>query len=590
MAEGTEAQAVTQSNEDQVPAHPVLDRLREHFPSDVLTGSVYRGDASLSVPADRLLEVARFVKEDPHLRFDMPIDVTAVDYIGQRPRFEVVYHLLSTVHHHRLRLKARAPGENPVIPSVTPIWVGANWLERETYDMYGIQFSGHPDLRRIYLYDEFQGYPLRKDYPKEKRQPLIGPGSSRAELTDTHPYSTDLPQLVGGRGMLDTELLRVQIGPSHPATHGTVRIVMDLDGETIVNADVQVGFLHRGFEKECESGYYYQAIPYTDRLNYCSSILCNIGYCLAVEKLLDVQTPPRCQFLRVISGELARICDHFICLGATALELSAFSAFLYALEARELIWDLVDAICGARVTSNYVRIGGVSADLPDGFAELTRQNVNKALKLLVDMERLLIENPIFRGRMEGTGRLPVDELIAYGVCGPVLRAAGVDLDLRRAQPYLVYDQLDFDVPLGTAGDNMDRYLVRIEEIRQSARIIDQCLRLLPDGPVNIDNPAIRWPGKGRVYTRMEELIDQFKLVTEGVKPPPGEAYVGTESANGEIGFFLVSDGSGKPYKCRCRSPSFSNVQPLSRMIQGRLLADFVPTFDMINLIGGECDR
>jgi NADH-quinone oxidoreductase subunit D len=263
---------------------------------------------------------------------------------------------------------------------------------------------------------------------------------------------------------------------------------------------------------------------------------------------------------------------------------------LYCLQARELVWDVVDALCGGRVTSNYIRIGGVSADLPEGFAELARLKIPKALKLLDDTEKLLTENPIFRARMEGVGYLPAEELIAYGVCGPVLRAAGVDLDLRRAQPYLVYDQLEFDVPLGTRGDNMDRYLVRLVELRQSARIIEQCLRMLPPGPVDIDDPAIRWPGKSKVFGRMEELIDQFKLVTEGCKPPPGEVYVGTESANGEIGFFLVSDGTGKPYKCRARTPSFSNTQPLARMIQGRLIADLVPTFDLLNMIGGECDR
>jgi NADH-quinone oxidoreductase subunit D len=464
-------------------------------------------------------------------------------------------------------------------------------LERETYDMYGIRFAGHPDLRRIYLYDEFEGHPLRKDYPKERRQPLIGPGSRRGlTLGDEHPYSTDLPPPANGQGMLGSDLMRVQMGPSHPATHGTVRIVADLDGETIVNADVQVGFLHRGFEKECESGYYYQVIPYTDRLNYSSAILCNVGYCLAAEKLLGIETTPRCQFLRVLAGELARMADHLLCVGATALELNAFTPFLYCLQSRELVWDLVDALCGARVTSNYVRIGGVSADLPDGFAEMAREKIPRALKLLEDTEKVLTENPIFRARMEGVGQLPAEELIAYGVTGPLLRAAGVDLDLRRAQPYLVYDQLDFDVPLGTRGDNMDRYLVRLVELRQSARIIDQCLRMLPSGPVDINNPAVRWPGKSKVFGRMEELIDQFKLVTEGIKPPPGEVYVGTESANGEIGFFLVSDGTGKPYKCRARTPSFSNTQPLSRMIQGRLIADLVPTFDMINLIGGECDR
>jgi NADH dehydrogenase I D subunit len=569
----------------------ILERLRERFPTDVIGIDRYRGDASATVRPESLVDLARFARDDPALRFDMPLDVTAVDYFGQEPRFEVVHHLYSTKHHHRLRLKARVPENDPTIPSVTPVWVGANWLERETYDMYGIRFRGHPDLRRIYLYDEFEGHPLRKDYPKEKRQPLIGPGSRRgASVGDEHPYAVDLPAPVTDKGMLGSQLMRIQLGPSHPATHGTVRIVVDLDGETIVNADVQVGYLHRGFEKECESGFYYQAIPYTDRLNYSSAILCNIGYCMAVEKLFGIETPLRCQFLRVIAGEIARMADHFLCVGATALELNAFTPFLYGLQARELIWDLVDALCGGRVTSNYIRIGGVSADMPDGFAELARQNIPKALNLLGEMEGLLTENPIFRARMEGVGQLPAEELIAYGVSGPLLRAAGVDLDLRRAQPYLVYDQLDFDVPLGSHGDNMDRYLVRAEEMRQSARIIEQCLRMIPDGPVDTDDPAIRWPAKTRVYTRMEELIDQFKQVTEGPKPPPGEVYVGTESANGEIGFFLVSDGTGKPYKCRARTPSFSNTQPLARMIQGRFLADMVPTFDMINMIGGECDR
>jgi len=564
---------------------PVLDRLHGQFP-DLVTVDLSHGEASARTVPERLPEIARFLRDDPALRFDMPLDITAVDYIGQEPRFEVVYHLYSTTHHHRLRLKTRVPEHNPTLPTVTPIWVGANWLERETYDMYGIQFAGHPDLRRIYLYEEFQGHPLRKDYPKEKRQPLIGPDA----VGHADRYSTDLPPPVHEKGMFGTELMRVQLGPSHPATHGTVRIVLDLDGETIVHADVQVGFLHRGFEKECESGYYYQAIPYTDRLNYSSAILCNVGYCMAVEKLFGVEVPPRCQFIRVMAGELARMADHLLCVGATSLELNAFTPFLYGLQARELIWDLVDAVCGARVTSHYIRIGGLSADLPSGFAELATQNLAKALKLLDDMERLLTENPIFRLRMEGVGVLPAQELIAYGVTGPLLRAAGIPLDLRRAQPYLVYDQLDFDVPIGSQGDNMDRYLVRIAELRQSARIIEQCLRMMPDGPVDVDNPAVRWPAKGRVFTRMEELIDQFKMVTEGPKPPVGEVYVGTESANGEIGYFLVSDGSGKPYKCRARTPSFSNTQPLARMIQGRLLADMVPTFDMINMIGGECDR
>jgi len=564
----------------------LLSLLRERFPNEILQADDYRGDACITVRREDLLAIARFTRDDAALAFDLLLDVTAVDYIGQPQRFELVYHLYSTPLNHRLRIKARVPENDASIASLVTIWIGANWLERETYDMYGIRFDGHPDLRRIYLYEQFVGHPLRKDYEKEKRQPLIGPGSEGR----TPEHSTDLPFTGEHEGMLGSDLMRVQLGPSHPATHGTVRIVADLDGETIVNADVQIGYLHRGFEKECESGFYYQVIPYTDRLNYSSAILCNVGYCMAVEKLFGIETPARCQYLRVIGGELSRIADHCLCVGATALEMNAFTPFIYCLESRELIWDLVNILCGARVTSNYVRIGGVSSDLPEGFAEQVAPIFTKVRGLMDDATQMLTENPIFRGRMEGVGALPVDQLIAYGVTGPLLRAAGVDLDLRRAAPYLVYDQLDFDVPLGTTGDNMDRYLVRIEEIKQSMRIVEQCLKMLPGGPVDVDNPAIRFPAKGRVYGRMEELINQFKLVTEGPKPPPGEVYVGTESANGEIGYYLVSDGTGKPYKCRVRTPSFSNTQPLAAMVKGRLLADLVPTFDMINMIGGECDR
>lgn len=564
----------------------LLSIIRGRCAEAVIRTDDYRGDATVVIRPERLLETARVLRDDRELAFDLLLDVTCVDYLGQQPRFELVYHFYSTRHRHRLRLKARVPESDPTIDSLVPLWVGANWLERETYDMYGICFRGHPDLRRIYLYEEFEGHPLRKDYPKEKRQPLIGPGSKGTYK----PRPPEIPHAHRVEGMLGAELMRVQLGPSHPATHGTVRIVLDLDGETIVNADVEIGYLHRGFEKECESGFYYQAIPYTDRLNYSSAILCNVGYCMAVEKLFGVEVPLRGQFVRVIGGEISRIADHLLCIGATALELNAFTPFLYALEARELAWDLINALCGARVTSNFVRIGGVSADLPEGFAELCQQNFKRILELVADAEGMLLENPVFRARMEGVSIMSPERLIAYGVTGPLLRAAGVDLDLRRAEPYLIYDQLDFDVPLGSQGDNLDRFLVRLTELRQSIRIVEQCLRLIPPGPVDVDDPALRLPPKGRVFNRMEDMINQFKLVTEGPKPPPGEVYFAIESANGELGYYLVSDGTGKPYKCRARTPSFSNTQPLAEMVRGRLLADIVPTFDMINMIGGECDR
>jgi NADH-quinone oxidoreductase subunit D len=389
---------------------------------------------------------------------------------------------------------------------------------------------------------------------------------------------------------LPFEPLELKMGPSHPATHGTIRINLKLDGETVQHAEVEVGYLHRGFEKECESGLYYQAFPYTDRLNYVSPIINNVGYALACEKLLGIEVPERCQYLRVIGSEISRMADHYTCLGAAAMELGAMTGFLYVMEAREHVWDVMDLMCGARVTSNYVRIGGLSEDVGPGFPAQVREKLVQAGKLQQDFEDLLLSNPIFRERMEGTGTLSSDELIALGVTGPLLRAAGVAYDVRRAQPYLVYDRLDFDVPIGEHGDNMDRFLVRVEELKQSRRMVEQCVDHLPDGPVDIDDPHVRLSGKRKVFTRMEELIAQFKLVTEGPRPPVGEVYQAVEGGNGELGFYLVSDGTGKPYKCRARSPSFSNTQALGRMIQGAMFADVVPTFDMVNMIGGECDR
>ncbi len=397
----------------------------------------------------------------------------------------------------------------------------------------------------------------------------------------------------GGQNDLHTDHQILNMGPSHPATHGTVKIVLEIDGEQIVDMDVMVGYLHRGFEKECESGTWYQAIPYTDRLNYSSAILSNLAFCMAVEKLLEIELPHRCLWVRTLAGELSRMGDHLTRLGAACLELGAMTPFLYGIEARELVWDLQEALCGARVTSNYIRIGGLQRQVPKGFEDLTEALLKRIDELLADFDKVIVANRIFVDRFRQTGVISKERLIEYAVTGPLLRAAGVPLDLRKAEPYLVYDQLDFDVPVGTIGDNYDRFLVCQEEFVQSIRIIRQCLPVLrktAGEPVDVDDPRIRWPGKDRVFGRMEELIGQFKGVTEGVQVPAGEAYAAVESANGELGFYIVSDGTGKPYKVRCRPPSFINVAPMREMLIGGMLADIVPTFDMINMIGGECDR
>lgn len=392
---------------------------------------------------------------------------------------------------------------------------------------------------------------------------------------------------------LHTERQILNMGPSHPATHGTVKFLIELDGENIVDLDVQVGYLHRGFEKECESGTWYQAIPYTDRLNYNSAILCNLAFVLAVEKLLEIETPERCQWLRTMAGELARVADHLTRCGAACLELQAMTPFLYGIEARELTWDLLEILCGARVTSNYIRIGGVKHDMPPSFPARCRDHIAKIRGLLRDYDDVVTENRLFVDRLRGTGKISKEDLIRYGVTGPLLRAAGVPLDLRKDQPYLKYAEVDFDVPIGEVGDNYDRYLVCVEEMQQSLRIVEQCLAALErlgPGPVNVDDPRVRWPAKGRVFNAMEELIQQFKAVTEGPMVPAGEAYHAIESANGELGFYVISDGSAQPWKVRCRPPSFINLQPMPLMLRGAMLADLIPTFDFINMIGGECDR
>ncbi len=389
---------------------------------------------------------------------------------------------------------------------------------------------------------------------------------------------------------LHTEHMVINMGPSHPVTHGTVKFLATLDGETIVDLKVDIGYLHRGFEKMCENGTWEQVIPYTDRLNYVSPLINNVGYALAVEKLLGIDVPERCKYIRVIASELSRIADHLTNVAAGGLELGAFSAFLYFVEARELVWDVIESLCGARVTANYVRIGGLKNDLPDGFKEHTKEVFKRVRELWSDVDKLLTKNRIFIDRVRDVGTMPADEAIALGFTGPCLRACGVPYDVRKAQPYLVYDRMDFEVPIGETGDNFDKYLVRMEEIKQSMSIVEQALEQIPSGPVNVDMPKIRWQSKDDIYNKIDSLIFHFKTVIEGVKPPVGEIYFAVEGGNGELGFYLVSDGSGKPLKCRVRPPCFPLTAAMPRMMKGRLIADIVPTFDMINMIGGECDR
>jgi len=390
---------------------------------------------------------------------------------------------------------------------------------------------------------------------------------------------------------LPSEPMMLNMGPSHPAMHGTVRIVLELTGEQIMKADVQIGYLHRGFEKMCERGSWSHVFPYVDRLNYASPMLNNVAFALAVEKMLGVTVPERCQYYRVILGELARIADHLTCTGPMCMELGAFTPFLYNLKARELIWDIFEEETGARLTHSFGRVGGMAKPPTTYFKDMIRATLPRALALVDETEKLVLKNRIFLDRVDGVGKISKEDALDLGWTGPSLRSTGVSYDIRKAHPYLVYDRFDFDVPIGTNGDCFDRFMVRQEEMRQSARIIEQALEQMPDeGPVDIDDPRIVLPPKQEVYTTIEATIQHFKIVMEGIKVPAGECYSYSEGGNGELGFYMVSDGSGTPYRIRIRPPCFAITQGLGQMITGGMIPDIVPTFGSLNMIGGECDH
>lgn len=388
---------------------------------------------------------------------------------------------------------------------------------------------------------------------------------------------------------LDSRMI-LNLGPSHPATHGTLRFTLELDGETIVKCTTEIGYLHRAFEKMAEKGTYTQVIPYTDRLNYCSAMINNVGFALAVEKLLDIDVTPRCKAIRIIVSEFSRIMDHLVCIGANAVDIGALTNFWYFFRAREDIYDLIEQLCGSRLTTTYTRIGGLSGDLPEGWIDRAKSVLPKIDEAVSNVDRLLTNNRIFIDRMKGVGIISKEDAISYSFTGPCLRASGVNYDVRKAHPYLGYENFQFDVPTHTDGDTYARYLVRMEEMRQSRRILTQILDKVPDGPIMVDRPDVVLPDKSKTYNQMEALIRQFKLIMEGVKPPKGEAYTIVEGGNGELGFYIVADGTGHPYRVRVRPPCFPILGAFASMVQGQMIPDLIAALGSLNIIAGELDR
>jgi NADH-quinone oxidoreductase subunit D len=398
---------------------------------------------------------------------------------------------------------------------------------------------------------------------------------------------------------LHSEKMVLNMGPSHPATHGVLRVVLELDGEIITKAVPDIGYLHRGDEKIAENMTYHQFIPYTDRLDYLAPLSNNVAYALAVEKLLGVDKalPPRCQYIRVICCELARISAHLLGLGSLAMDVGALTVFLFTFTEREKIYNLIESLTGARFTTTYTRIGGLARDLPPGWVAQCRQFLKEVVLNIDETEKLLTRNKIFVDRTRDIGFISRADAIDYGLTGPNLRGSGVEFDLRMAHPYLIYDQLEFEVPIGSAGDCYDRYLVRVEEMRQSVRLLEQCLDKIPGGadnpnkePINIADGKIVLPSKFKVLTRMEELIHQFILVTEGINAPPGEVYFSAENPKGELGFYIHSKGGGTPNRLKIRAPSFVNLSILSHLMPGHMMSDTVAIFGSLDFVMGECDR
>ena len=388
----------------------------------------------------------------------------------------------------------------------------------------------------------------------------------------------------GGEHML------INIGPQHPATHGVLRLVLELDGETVVRCVPHIGYLHCGFEKIGEYRQYNQIIPWTDREDYLNSIGNNVAFVLSAERLFGVEITPRCTVLRVIAMELSRIISHLVWMGTTSIDLGAFTPFLWSFQERERVYVLLEEWTGARLTTSGTRVGGMAADIPDGWLDRLKNFVRTFPRTVDEVDAMLTRHAIWVGRTVGLGAMSADEALNYGLSGPMLRASGVAFDVRKDFPYLDYETYDFEVPVGTQGDVYDRYLVRLDELRQSVRILEQAIQRLPDGPVNIDDPRLILPPKHKATSEMESMIHHFKLVMEGPRPPIGEAYVAVESPKGEKGYYMVSDGTSKPVRWRIRPPSFVNLSAIPKMVEGHLLSDVIAINASIDIVMGEIDR
>jgi NADH-quinone oxidoreductase subunit C/D len=555
------------------------------------------GIPTLWVAKEQLHGVLRYLKaEIPH-PYSMLYDLTAIDerVRTHRPEqpgsdFTLVYHLLSLDRNADLRLKVPLHGESPSLPTITSLWPAANWYEREVWDLFGIRFDDHPCLRRILLPPLWDGHPLRKDYPARATE--MGPFELSEERQEREQEALRFrPEEWGMQpASKNADFMFLNLGPNHPSVHGVFRILLQLDGEEIVEAIPDIGYHHRAAEKMGERQSWHTYIPYTDRVDYLGGVMNNLPYVLAVEQLAGIQVPERAKVIRIMLAELFRIASHLVFYGTFVQDVGQLSPVFYMFTDRERVFDIIEAICGGRMHPSWFRIGGVTQDLPLGWSRMVRDFLRYLPPRLDEYHTMAMQNRILKKRTQGIGSCSAAEAIEWGVTGPNLRACGLEWDFRKNRPYAGYDQFEFDVPTAQHGDCYDRCLVRTEEIRQSLRIIEQCVEHMPSGPYKADHPLTTPPRKEQTMHDIETLIAHFLSVSWGPVIPPGEACIGIEATKGNNSYYLISDGHTMPYRVRIRTPSFPHLQTIPLLSRGLMVPDLIAILGSIDFVMADVDR
>ncbi len=552
---------------------------------------------TLWIPLENLLAVLDFFRVQIPQSFPMLYDLTAIDERSRKPSygnsdatFTLVYHLYSFGRNTFIRLKVALHGEYPSAPSATSMWPNANWYEREVFDMFGIRFDGHPHLTRLLMPLTWEGHPLRKEHPARATE--MGQFRLYDEKQDREQSALQFKPEAWGleRQSDDSDFMFLNIGPQHPGTHGVLRIILQLDGEDIVDAVPEIGFHHRGAEKMAERQSWHTYIPYTDRIDYLGGVNNNLAYLLAVEKLAGIQVPDRVKVIRIMMCEFFRIASHLVWYGTFAQDVGQLSPVFYMFTDRERIFDIVEAVCGGRMHPNWFRIGGLAQDLPKGWESLVKSFIDYFPSKLKEYDGMVMKNSLFKARTKGIGIFTQREAIAWGATGANLRATGLEWDFRKKQPYSGYDQFQFDVPIGNNGDCFDRAMVRVAEMRQSLRIIEQCYKNMPEGSFKADHPLTTPPIKKNTMKDIETLITHFLGVSWGPVIPSGEAMSCIEAPKGANSYYAISDGNTSAYRVRVRTPSFAHMQMISYISRGYSVADLLSILGAMDYVLADIDR